>query len=254
MRCHAFILEAEDYQDMEVQLLEQLKSAERQTLEYLLSDSIDQIELLSGEARVLFGAGDFMQHTDLPERRMRMAVAPDEMGEFVGLWSGEQHEERLAPISFNLPRLRAGLANADQVGLVLLEETEDWMWVEHPNEIIAVRDDAWQVLAPHLQALLQAGEHALLARLAADHSESAVEFTGARWTKFLEQLQHAAPEMLNVVQHSLSHPSDYVSIRELLALVAEPSVQPSLDAWLRVTEAREACGLYFRDAQRDSVD
>lgn len=240
---------------MEIQLLEQLKTAEHQTLGYLLSDPIDQIELLSGEARVLFElAGDVVQHIDLPERRMRMAVAPDEMEEFVAQWSGAAHEERLSPISFNLPRLRAGLAGADPVGLVLLEESEDWMWVEHPNEIIAVRDDAWAILAPYLQTLLNAGEHALLARVAADHSESAVEFTAARWSKFLEQLGQAAPEMLSVVQHSLSQPSDYVSVRELLALVAEPSVQPSLDAWLRVTEAREACGLYFRDSHRDNVE
>ncbi len=256
MRCDAVLLEADAYRDLEVQLLEQLKTGERKTLRYLLMDSLGTVELLSGEARMLFeAASDFYQHVDLKERQMRLAVAPEELSEFMALVSGPTNEQRFAPVSFNLPRLRELVAGSSGgAGIVILEEDDDWMWVEHPNEIIAVRDDAWMLLQPYLHQLLSVGDHELLARVAADHSESAVEFTTARWNKFQEQLQEAAPELLSIVQHSLSQPGDYVSIRELLALVAEPSVQPSLDAWLRVTDPRESCGLYFRDSSRESMD
>ncbi len=239
-----------------MQLLEQLKTGERKTLRYLLMDNIGTVELLSGEARVMFeAAGDFYHHVDLKERRMRLAVAPEELSEFMGLFSGASNEQRIAPVSFNLPRLRELVAGASGgAGIVFLEEDEDWIWVEHPNEIIAVRDDAWMLLQPYLHQLLSVGDHELLARVAADHSESAVEFTAGRWDTFQQQLKEAAPELLSIVQHSLSQPGDYVSIRELLGLVATPSVQPSLDAWLRVTDPRESCGLYFRDSSREPME
>lgn len=256
MRCDAVLLEADAYRDIEVQLLEQLKVAERKTLRYLLMDNIGTVELLSGEARMMFEtATDFYQHVDLKERRTRLAVAPEELTEFMGLFSGPSNEQHIAPVSFNFPRLRELVAGVSGgMGIVFLEEDEDWMWVEHPNEIIAVRDDAWMLLQAYLHELLRVGDHELLARVAADHSESAVEFTEARWNTFQEQLKEAAPELLSIVQHSLSQPGDYVSIRELLALVATPSVQPSLDAWLRVTDPRETCGLYFRDSSRESME
>ena len=169
-----------------MQLLEQLKTGERKTLRYLLMDNIGTVELLSGEARVMFeAAGDFYHHVDLKERRMRLAVAPEELSEFMGLFSGASNEQRIAPVSFNLPRLRELVAGASGgAGIVFLEEDEDWIWVEHPNEIIAVRDDAWMLLQPYLHQLLSVGDHELLARVAADHSESAVEFTAARWDTF----------------------------------------------------------------------
>ena len=131
MRCHAVLLEAEVYRELEVQILEQLKTVDRQTFKYLLMDNVGEVELLSGEARVLFeAAGDFFQHVDLPERRQRMAVAPEEVNEFLSLWTGEAHDQRLAPISFNLPQLRAAMeSRAGDVGLVLVEESEDWEWV-----------------------------------------------------------------------------------------------------------------------------
>ncbi|MGB1701254.1 MAG: hypothetical protein ACPHRO_14955, partial [Nannocystaceae bacterium] len=177
------MLEADAYRDLEVQLLEQLKVAERKTLQYLLMDNIGRVELLSGEARLLFeAASDFYQHVDLKERRMRLAVAPEELGEFMGLFSGVSNEQRIAPVSFNLPRLRELVAGATGgAGIVFLEEDDDWMWVEHPNEIIAVRDNAWMLLQSYLHQLLKVGDHELLARVAADHSESAVEFTAGRW-------------------------------------------------------------------------
>ena len=41
------------------------------------------------------------------------------------------------------------------------------------------------------------------------------------------------------------------TIREAIALVADPAFQPSLDAWLRVHADSAQYALFFRDTQRE---
>ena len=64
-------------------------------------------------------------------------------------------------------------------------------------------------------------------------------------------LRHArerVPELLPVFDARIAGPSDYTSVREALALIADPSFQPSLDAWLRVHASTAQYALLFRDA------
>ena len=68
MRCHAYHLEGELYRELEAQILEQLQQGDRQTLQYILDEADAEIELLSGEWRVLFkAAAEFFQNVDHKE-------------------------------------------------------------------------------------------------------------------------------------------------------------------------------------------
>jgi hypothetical protein len=60
-----------------------------------------------------------------------------------------------------------------------------------------------------------------------------------------------APELVPVVEATISPPAIYRSIRKSLSRVADPRTQPSLDAWLRVHAAGHQYALYFRDVRRE---
>jgi hypothetical protein len=204
---------------------------------------------LTGEWMQLFAeASDYYQVLDLAERRARMAISPDELAEFVAFLKDEDRKRRLAPIAFGLAELEDALpVGMDLVGVVFAEESDDWMWVEQPNEIMSVRPEVFAILEPHMRKLLESGDHALLSRLCADHCEGSVEFSPERWQLLLEHIDAQVPELRNVVANVLSVPDDYTSIHEAVTVVADPRYQPSLDAWLRVHARDAKYALYFRD-------
>lgn len=255
MRAHAYQLPSDVYRELEAQILEALADASLEQLEYLLGDHDLKIELLSGEWRVLFEATEDMtyQVVDLGERRMRMAVSPDELSDFVALIREPQRQAEWAPISFGLAELVDALpAGVDLVGLVIVEEDDDWMWSESTHEIIAIRPEVYTLLEPHMRRLIEAGDFQALARLCGDHCEGAIEFSNERWFALGQSIVHQAPELISVVEGMLSPPELYQSIRESLAVVADPRTQPSLDAWLRVHSDGHQYALYFRDVRREA--
>ncbi len=253
MRCHAYHLEGELYRELEGQILEQLQHGERQALQYLLDESDAQFELLSGEWRVLFKAAeDFFQHVDIPERIARLAVAPDQIEDFLDL----VHEPRLSkewtPITFGLSALRHRFASGEGDGaLVFVEESDDWLWTEHPYELMAVRDEVYELLKPHIRPLVIGKDYAALSRLLADHCEGSVEFSDEKWENLRGDAKGMVPELMAFIEGVITKPADYISIREALSVVADPSRQPSLDAWLRVHADHAQYALYFRDIVRE---
>jgi hypothetical protein len=162
----------------------------------------------------------------------------------------EERQEQWRPMSFGLVELADALpADVDLVGVVFMEESDDWVWSEPVSEIVAIRPEVYEMLEPHLRKVLDAGDHAALARLAEDHSESCVEFSPEQWDVLMRHTQERVPELLSVYAARLSNPGDYTSILEALANVADPRYQPSLDAWLRVHARAAQYALYFRDAK-----
>lgn len=253
VRVHAYHLEEGLYRDLEAQILELISDGDRQTLVYLLSEADAQIELLSGEWPVLFAeASDFFQRVDLDERIARMAVSPDGIDDFIDLI----HEPRLAkawePISFGMTSLRHRFTDGvGQGGLVFVEESDDWMWVENPFEMMAIRPEVHELLKPHIRKYAVAKDYSALARMVADHCEGAVEFSPERWEKLRSMAAEKVPELSTVIDGMLTTPADYYSIREAIALVADPADQPSLDAWLRVHADSAQYALFFRDTHRE---
>lgn len=252
MRCHAFQLPSEVYRELEAQLLEALASASLEQLGYLLAEHDLKVELLSGEWRVLFEACQELcyQVVDLPQRRMRMAVSPDELGEFVTLLRERQKDWGV--ISFGLAELVDALpVGLDLVGLIFVEEDDDWLWSESTHEIIAIRPEVYTLIEPHMRKLIEIGDHGALARLAEDHCEGAIEFSSDKWYALGHAIVQRAPELIQVVEAMLSPPGLYKSIRKSLSRVADPRTQPSLDAWLRVHADGHHYALYFRDIRRE---
>lgn len=251
MRCRAYQLPSEVYRELEAQILEQLREGDLVQLRHLVGDHDLEIELLSGEWRVLFEELEdhYYQVVDIDRRMARMAISPDELEEFVDFLRDEQRQERYRPISFGLAELTDALpAGTDLVGLVFAEESDDWMWAEPVNELVAIRPEVYALLESHLLRLLDQGDFRALARLAEDHAEGCVEFSPEQWQVLMRHSQERVPELLTVFESRLSVPRDYTSIREALGLVADPRYQPSLDAWLRVHAAMAQYALYFRDA------
>lgn len=250
MRCYAYQLPSEVYQELEPQILPQLREGDRDQLRHLLGEHDLRVELLSGEWRVLFAAlSDYYQHIDLRDRMARMAVSPGELAEFVGFLRDEERQRAWQPISFGLAELTDALpVGVDLVGLVFMEESDDWLWNEPVSELVAMRPEVFELLEPHLRALMEVGDYAALARLAEDHSESCVEFSAEQWKVLMRHTQERVPELLSVYATRLSTPADYTSILEGLGQVADPRFQPSLDAWLRVHSRVAQYALYFRDA------
>lgn len=255
MRCHAYQLPSEVYRQLEAQILGSLASADHEQLERLLGDHDLKIELLSGEWRVLFAATEdaHFQVVDVAERRARMAISPDELAEFVEFLRNGERQRQWQPISFGLAELVDALpVGVDLVGLVFVEESDDWLWVEQTHEILALRPEVFALLEPHMRKLIEAGDHTALARLAGDHCEGAIEFSDARWARLQQQIRAQVPELVSVVEGLISLPSQYTSVREALGVVADPQVQPSLDAWLRVhSDGGREYALYFRDLARE---
>lgn len=254
MRGHAYQLPSDVYRELEAQILEALANADLQQLGYLLADHDLKIELLSGEWRVLFAEteNDYFQVIDVEQRRTRMAVSPDELADFVQLLRDPERQRRWAPVSFGLAELVDALpVGVDLVGVVFVEESDDWQWVEHTHEIIALRPEVFSLLEPHIRKLIAIGDHAGLARLAGDHCEGAIEFSQARWDRLIADIHKQEPELLKVIRNCVALPVDYEGIREALDKVADPQVQPSLDAWLRVHSLGHHYALYFRDLARE---
>lgn len=255
MRCHAYQLPSEVYQELEAQILEALASADLQQLSYLLDEHDLKIELLSGEWPVLFEACEDIayQVVDLAERRVRMAISPDELGEFVALLREPDRQIDWAPISFGLAELVDALpVGRALVGLVIVEEDDDWMWSESTHELIAIRPEVYTLIEPQMRKLIEVGDFAALARLAGDHCEGAIEFSNDKWFALGRAIKDQVPELIPVVESVLSPPGVYTSIREALLRVADPRTQPSLDAWLRVHSDGHQYGLVFRDIRREA--
>lgn len=255
MRCHAYQLPSEVYQELEAQILESMANADLEQLGYLLDEHDLKIELLSGEWRVLFEAAEDIsfQKVDLEERRTRMAVSPDELAEFVELLRDPERQIDWAPISFGLAELVDALpVGRALVGLVVVEEDDDWMWSESTHEIIAMRPEVYTLIEPHMRKLIEIGDYAALARLAEDHCEGAIEFSNDKWFALGRSIAEMTPELMPVVEAMISPPGVYTSIREALSIVADPRTQPSLDAWLRVHSDGHRYALLFRDKRREA--
>jgi hypothetical protein len=254
VRCHAYQLPSELYRELEAQLLEALRSASLEQLNYLLAEHDLKVELLSGEWRVLFDATRDLSYQvlDPKERRARMAVSPDELAEFVQLLRDPALQSQWAPISFGLAELVDALpAGVDLVGLVIVEEDDSWMWSESTHEIIAIRPEVYSLIEPHMRKLIEIGDYGALARLCEDHSEGAIEFSNDKWFRLGQAIVERAPELVAVVEATISPPAIYRSIRKSLSRVADPRTQPSLDAWLRVHAGGHQYALYFRDVRRE---
>lgn len=254
MRTHAYQLPSELYRELEPQILEQLKDSSREQFLYLVGEADLTIELLSGEWRLLFAElAEFYQHVDMDERRARMAVSPDELTEFVDFLREPSRQQAWSPISFGLAELADALpVGMDLVGVVFIEESDDWMWVEHPYEVQMIRPDVFALLEGHMRGLLDRGDHQLLARLCSDHSEAAIEFKPEQWQGLLAQASLQVPELVPVIEGTMAGPRDYTALREALALLSNPKEQPSLDAWLRVhAETADEYALYFRDVAKE---
>jgi hypothetical protein len=238
---------------LEAQILEQLRDADRDQLLYLLDEHDIDVELLSGEWRVLFDAAqDYYQVVDAEQNRARMAVSPDELQDFVELLRDEDRRQAWQPIAFGLAELVDALpVGLDLVGLVFLEESDDWMWVEQRNELEAIRPEVFEIIEPQIRKLMEAGDHINLARLCGDHCEGSVEFSDTRWNLLREHCREKVPELDAIFDGMIAPPSDYTGVREAINVVSDPMFQPSLDAWLRVHADTEQYALYFRDLSRE---
>lgn len=250
VRCHAYMVPAESYRELEAQILEQLRSGDRDQLRHLIGEFDLQVELLSGEWRMLMSEfEDHYQVVDDEERLARMVVGPEELEEFVDGLRDPTRQARWAPISFGLAELTDALpAGTDLVAVLFLEEDDDWLWNAPVYELIAIRPEVFALLEQQLRHQLGSGDYRAMARLASDHSEGSVEFSPEQWRVLMRHAQERVPELLTVVGQRLSSPVDYTQIREALTLVADPRYQPSLDAWLRVHASAAQYALYFRDA------
>jgi hypothetical protein len=254
VRCHAFQLPSEVYRELEAQILEGLASASLEQLGYLLADHDLEIELLSGEWRVLFEVTEDLSYQiiDLGQRRTRMAISPDELAEFVEMLRDPERQRAWTPISFGIAELVDALPQGtDLVGLVVVEEDDDWLWSESTHEIIAIRPEVYALVEPHMRKLIEIGDYGALARLAGDHSEGAIEFSNDQWFRLGQAVVEQTPELIPVIEATLSPPGVYTSIREALSSVADPRTQPSLDAWLRVHSGGHQYALFFRDIRRE---
>jgi hypothetical protein len=255
VRAHAYQLPSEVYRELEAQLLEGLANASLEQLHYLLGDHDLKIELLSGEWRLLFEATEKLcyQVVDLEQRRTRMAVSPDELADFVELIRAPERQAEWGPVSFGLAELVDALpAGVDLVGLVIVEEDDNWMWSESTHEMIAMRPEVYALIEPHMRKLVEVGDFAALARLCGDHCEGAIEFSNDKWFALGQAIKAQAPELVQVIEAMISPPGFYRTIRKSLKLVADPRTQPSLDAWLRVHSKGHNYGLYFRDVRRET--
>lgn len=250
MRCRAYQLPSEVYGEIETQILQQLREGDLEQLRHLLGDHDLEVELLSGEWRVLFAAlADYFQEVDHRRRVARLAVSPDELAEFVEFLRDEQRKDAWRPISFGLAELTDALpVGCDLVGVVFTEESDDWLWAEPVHELVAIRPDVFALIEPHVRTLMAAGDFAALARLTEDHAEGCVEFSPHQWRLLMDHSAERVPELLSIFEQRLSMPDDYTGVLEALGQVADPRFQPSLDAWLRVHSGLAQYALYFRDA------
>jgi len=156
VRCRAYQIPSEVYRELEAQILEQLREGDLDQLRHLLGDHDLEVELLSGEWRVLFTElQDYYQVIDLERRLARMVVSPDELAEFVATIRDPARRDRWRPISFGLAELGDALpVDSDLVGVVITEEADDWLWAEPVYELVAIRPEVFELLEVHMRALL----------------------------------------------------------------------------------------------------
>ena len=253
MRCQAYQLPAGLYRKRESAILRSLHDNDRAQLVELVQGHDLAVDLMSGEWRLLFASiKDFANSIDPKSRRARMAVAPEELAEFVEALRQPALQKKLAPISFGLAELTDALPQGcDLVGLLIFEEDDDWLWTEPSNEIVAIRSEIFDLLEPYIRSLIELQDYSVLSRLCSDHGDGEVELSDERWRKLTTHAQERVPELITLFKAIISLPSDYTSIREALALVSDPVDQPSLDAWLRIHADADQYALYFRDASRE---
>jgi len=253
VRCHAYVITSEVYRELEAQILTQLRDGERDRLMYLLEEHEIDVELLSGEWRILFErASDFYQVINTEGRKCRMAISPDELQAFVQLIRDPINTKDWEPLASGLSELVDVLpVGVDMVGVVFLEEGDDWLWTEQHNELQALRPEVFSLIEGHIRVLIKLGDHVALARLCGDHCEAAIEFSQERWRLLREHCHDKAPELDDIFDGAVSTPLDYTSIREAISMVSNPEFQPSLDAWLRVHADAANYALYFRALARE---
>jgi len=257
LRCHAYLIRSERYLDIEDVLMQKLASASRAEVLDLIGKDFVRIELLSGEWRVLFTqhrVTDSYQPVASDQRRMaRLMAAPDQLAPLVNtLWMHELRD-KWKPITFGLQHLTYGLPLASGlIGAVFLEEAPEWQQAEPTHEIMAIRADVFALISPFIHKLVDRGDFTMLARLAADHCDSAIEFTADRWLGLREQSQARAPELIRMIDGCLIVPESYDQALAAMKRMLDAHLQPSLDAWLRVHAERGRYALLFRDIRREA--
>jgi len=257
LRCHAYLIRSERYLDIEDALMQKLANASRAEILELIGKDFFRIELLSGEWRVLFTqhrVTDSYQPIASDQLRMaRLMAAPDQLAPLVNtLWMHELHD-RWRPITYGLQHLTYGLPLASGlIGAVFLEESGAWLDAEPTHEIMAISAEVYALLSPFIHKLVERGDFTMLARLAADHCESAIEFTADRWLGLREQSQARAPELVRMLDGHLITPDSYDRALAAMKRMLDAHLQPSLDAWLRVHAERGRYALLFRDIRREA--
>lgn len=254
MRCHAYLIRSERYYDLEERLAGMLPVAPRDQVLALLGEQhiLDKIELFSGEWRLLFAINDeYKPAVDGDRRRARMMVAPDRLqGLASGLWRS-LIRDRWKAITFGLTTLTLALPLASGlVGVVIVEEGDEWLYTPPLNEMTAIHPAVFELLEGHMRGQL-GGDPLSLARLAADHAASIVEFPQSKWLALLQVCQAKAPELAAALSRRLIPPSEYPTVIAGLQKILDPQQQPSLDSWLRVHGTRGTYALYFRDSRNE---
>ncbi|MEZ4450279.1 MAG: hypothetical protein R3B09_12450 [Nannocystaceae bacterium] len=254
MRCHAYLIRSERYYDLEERLAGMLPVAPRDQVLALLGEQhiLDKIELFSGEWRLLFGINDeYEPVVDGERRRARMMVAPDRLqGLASGLWRS-LIRDRWKAITFGLTTLTLALPLASGlVGVVIVEEGDEWVYAPPLNEMSAIHPSVFELLEGHLRGGLS-GDPVALARLASDHAASIVEFPQSKWLALLQVCQSKAPEVAAALGRRLVLPGEYGAVITTLQKIIDPQQQPSLDSWLRVHGTRGTYALYFRDSRNE---
>lgn len=250
MRSHAYLIRSERFYDLEERLQQMLPTTPREQVLSLIGEEhvLQKIELMSGEWRLLFAINRDYKPVVGRRRFARMMVAPDQLTGLVsGLWKHELRD-RWRAIAFGLSTLTLALPLASGlVGVVILEESEDWLYQAPVNEMSAISPEVFTLLEPHYRELLEQEDYLSLARLASDHADSIVEFSTTRWLSLRQSCLELDPGLAEVFERRLVGPEQYEQIIQGLGNVIDPEEQPSLDSWLRVHGPRKRCALYFRD-------
>lgn len=236
--------------------MQKLASASRAEVLELIGKDFFRIELLSGEWRVLFTQNrvtDSYQPVASDQLRMaRLMAAPDQLAPLVNtLW---QHEirDKWKSITFGLTHLTCAMPLASGlIGVVFVEEPDVWLAQEPTHEIMAIHPEVFALIGKYIRKLAERGEWAALARLAADHCDSAIEFSQDKWLGLREQSQARAPALVRYIDGFLTPPELYDNVLAAMKQMLDAHVQPSLDAWLRVHAERAKYALVFRDIQRE---
>jgi len=251
LRSHAYLIRSERFYDLEDRLEKLLPGAPRDQVLALLGEEhvLKRIELMSGEWRLLFAINQpYTPVVSGRKRFARMMVAPDQLTGLVsGLWKHELHD-RWGPIAFGLSTLTLALPLASGLlGVVILEESEDWLYQPPVNEMSAISPEIFALLEPHYRELLDQEDYLGLARLATDHADSIVEFSPTRWLSLRQSCLDQNRDLAQIFERRLTPPPEYRGIIKGLDDVIDPEEQPSLDSWLRVHGPRGQYALYFRD-------